>query len=280
MTDRARFLLCFVGLMAAFSTNAAAQISPGTLTGGASPWPVYVYDTEMLNKGDVIISGIGIVGFLADDSKSYSLYSGLDLGITRRFLISLAVSGSTSDTVGWQLDGTALHAKYKVVDRDSFDFAIAGNLERLPYMEEAGYTAFDSQILGIVQESAGGFAAYGQIGYSSRNQLFEGFAARYGFYGRAIVSGNFSYRHEGGLLRRSAAGRPERRAGHDLCNGICAGRFASRTDGIGRENAAPRQGRGSRDLLLRLWFGSAASLTIQVGIGILNPGFQGAQCAG
>jgi hypothetical protein len=210
ITYRIRLFLCLIALVAIFAMNAAAQIAPGTLTGGATPWPVYVYDTETLNKGNVILSGIGGVGFLADNSKSYSIYSGLDLGITNRFLISIAVSGSTGETTGWQLDDTVFHAKYKVVDRDSFDFAVAGNIERLPFMEDAGHTAFDGQIMGIVQKSAGQFAAYGQLGYSSRKQLFEGFGARYDFSGKAIVSGNFSYRHEGsfyeGLLPEDLIG--------------------------------------------------------------------------
>jgi len=210
MTNSVRFYVCLFVFAAAFTLNATAQISPGALTGGASPWPVYVYDTEELQKGNVILSGIGGVGFLADNTKSYSIYSGLDLGITNRLLISFAVSGSSGESAGWQIDDTVIHAKYKVVDRDSLDFALAGNLERLPSMEDAGYSAFDGQIIGIIQKSMGEFAAYGQIGYSSRKQMFEGFGARYDFYGKAIISGNFSYRHDGdfylGLLPEDMSG--------------------------------------------------------------------------
>jgi hypothetical protein len=197
MTYRFRLFLCSIAFVAAFSLNAAAQISPGSLTGGASPWPVYVYDTETLEKGNVIVSGIGGVGFLADHTKSYSIYSELDLGITDRFIVAFAVSGSSDETTDWKLDDTVIHAKYKAVDRDIVDFAVAGIVERLPYMEDSGHSIYDGQIIGIVQAGKGGFAAYGQIGYSSRKQLFEGVGASYDIAGKVIVSGNFSYRHEG-----------------------------------------------------------------------------------
>ncbi len=196
MADRVRLLLLSLLLLTAFTVNVAAQISSETLT-GASPWPVYVYDTETLEKGNVILSGVGGIGFLADDSKSYSVYSGLDLGITNRFLVSVAVSGSGSESSSWKIDSGVFHAKYKLIDRDTFAFALAGNLERLPYMKDAGYSAYDGQVMAVAQKSIGGFAAYGQIGYSSRKQAFEGAGARYDFFGKAIVSGNFSYRHDG-----------------------------------------------------------------------------------
>ena len=210
MTHRVGLFLWSIAFLLLFSGGAVAQISPGTVTGGASPWPVYVYDTETLQKGNVIVSGIGGVGFKGDNTKSYSIYSGLDLGITERFLISFAVSGSSGESTGWQLDDTIIHAKYKVVDKESVDFAIAGTLERLPFMKDAGYTPYDGQIMGIIQKSVGGFAAYGQVGYSSRKQAFEGFGARYDFSGRIILSGNFSYRHSGdfykGLLPEDISG--------------------------------------------------------------------------
>jgi hypothetical protein len=210
MTYCSRLFLCSIAFVVLFSSSAAAQISPGTVTGGASPWPIYVYDTETLEKRNVILSGIGGVGFLGDKSRSYSIYSGLDLGITDRFLVSFAVSGSSGESTNWQLDDTVFHAKYKVVDRDTFNFAVAGTLERLPFMKNAGYTPYDGQIMGIVQKSVGGFAAYGQVGYSSRKQAFEGFGARYDIFGKAIVSGNFSYRHDGdfykGLLPEDITG--------------------------------------------------------------------------
>lgn len=198
MTRRFKLFLCFLGLAMMFSLDAVAQISPGSVT--SSPWPVYVYDTETLQGGNIIISGVGGVGFLADDSQSYSIYSSLDFGITDRFLISFAASGSSDDSSSWKLDDTILHAKYKVMDGEGFDFAVAGMLERLPYMEDAGFSAFDGQIIGIAQKNIGAFAAYGQVGYSSRKQVFEGIGARYDILGRAIVTGNFSHRHEGGFF--------------------------------------------------------------------------------
>jgi hypothetical protein len=201
MENRMRWFLLFFTLGAMFAVHATAQIS--TLT-GASPWPVYVYDTETLPKRSVILSGIGGTGFLADGTKSYSAYSGLDLGVTDRFLVSVAVSGSTDDSKSWDIDDTVVHAKYKVVDRDRFDFAIAGNLERLPLMKDAGYSAFDGQVFAAAQASVGSFAAYGQVGFSSRKQVFEGGGARYDFFGRAIISGNFSYRHDGDFYRGKA----------------------------------------------------------------------------
>jgi len=77
-------------------------------------------------------------------------------------------------------------------------------------MEDSGHTPYDGQVMAILQKSAGDFAAYGQIGYSSRKQLFEGVGARYDFSGKAILSGNFSYRHEGdffeGLLPEEISG--------------------------------------------------------------------------
>jgi hypothetical protein len=198
MTYRFRLLLCFVSLVTAFSLNAVAQISPGSVT--SAPWPVYVYDTETLQKGNIIISGVSGIGFLADDTNSYSIYSSLDFGITDRLLVSVAASGSSDDSSSWGLDDTILHAKYKVLDGESFDFAVAGMLERLPYMEDGGYSAFDGLVMGIVQKNVGAFGVYGQVGYSSRNQVFEGFGARYDILGRAIVTGNFSHRHEGNFF--------------------------------------------------------------------------------
>ena len=197
MNYRFRLLLVSIGFVMAFCLDAAAQISPGEVTGGASPWPVYVYDTEMLEKGNVIVSGIGGVGFLGDGTRSYSIYSELDLGITSRFLVATAVSGSRGEASNWNLDDTVIHTKCRILDKDTVDFAVAGIVERLPYMKESGYSAYDGQIIAIVQAGAGGFATYGQIGYSSRKQVFEGIGARYDFAGKAIVSGNFSYRHDG-----------------------------------------------------------------------------------
>lgn len=204
MTKYARLLLFFAGLWLIFTISAAAQISPGSVS--SSPWPVYVYDTETLERGMIVVSGVGGIGFLGDGTKSYSIYSGLDLGITNRFLVSVAVSGSRSEGSGWGIDDTIIHAKYKIVRRETFEFAIAGNLERLPYMEDAGYTPYDGQVIAIAQKSAGPFAVYGQIGYSSRKQPFEGFGARYDILGRAVVSGNFSYRHDGDFLKTLPAG--------------------------------------------------------------------------
>ena len=210
MTYSHRWLLFSMVFAFMFSSMAEAQIAPGSVIGGASPWPVYVYDTETLDKGNVILSGIGGVGFLGDGSKSQSVYSGLDIGVTDRFLISFAVSGSSADNTDWKIDDLVFHAKYKMLDKDTFDFAIAGTMERLPFMKDAGYTPFDGQIMGIVQKSVGSFAAYGQVGYSSRKQAFEGFGARYDFLGKVIISGNFSYRHKGdfyeGLLPEEITG--------------------------------------------------------------------------
>jgi hypothetical protein len=190
-----------IGVVLVFSGSAAAQITPGSVTGGAAPWPVYVYDTETLERGSVIVSGIGGVGILPENSKSYSIYSGLDLGLSSRLLFSFAVSGSKGESTGWQLDDTVVHAKYKIFDGESFDFALAGIVERLPFMAESGYTPVDAQFVGIAQKSMGPFAAYGQMGYSSRKQLFEGVGARYDLFGKAIISGNLSYRHEGDFFK-------------------------------------------------------------------------------
>ncbi len=195
MICRVKCLMFFAGTLLVFSLNAVAQISPGSVT--SAPWPVYVYDTETLQKGSIILSGVGGIGFLADDTKSYSIYSSLDFGITDRLLLSIAASGSSDDSSDWKVDDTILHAKFKAVDGESFDVAVVGMLERLPYMEDAGYTPYDGQFIGIVQKDFGAFAAYGQVGYSSRKQAFEGFGARYDILGRVIVTGNFSHRHKG-----------------------------------------------------------------------------------
>lgn len=195
MKSHFKLLTTAIGLVLIFGLNAYAQISPGSVT--SAPWPVYVYDTETMPGGSIVFSAVGGIGFLADDTQSHSVYASFDFGITDRFLVSVAASGSSDETTDWKLDDTILHAKYRVVDGESLDFAVAGMLERLPYMDDAGFSAYDGQFMGIVQKTAGPFAAYGQVGYSSRKQVFEGFGARVDILGRAIVTGNFSHRHKG-----------------------------------------------------------------------------------
>lgn len=208
MTYRIRLFLCSIGFVLAFCVNAAAQIAPGSVS--SAPWPVYVHDTETLEEDNIIVSAIGGIGFLPDDTTSNSIYSELDLGISSRFLIAFAMSAAKDEASGWNFDDTVLHAKYKLLDGEKVDFAIAGSLERLPFMKETGHSAYDGQVIAIAQKSIGSYGIYGQIGYSSRNQVFEGFGAKYDFSGKAIVTGNFSYRHQGdffeGLLPEQISG--------------------------------------------------------------------------
>ena len=149
MTLCFRLFLGFIVLVLAFSLNAVAQISPGSVS--SAPWPVYVHDTETLVEGNIIISAIGGIGFLPDDTNSHSIYSELDLGISSRFLVAFAMSGSKDESSDWSLDDTVFHAKYKFWDGESVDFAVAGTLERLPYMRDTGHSAYDGQIMAMAQ---------------------------------------------------------------------------------------------------------------------------------
>ncbi len=195
-----------------FQSAAQAQAPAGIATDSLVRWPPYVYDTEMPNRGRVVMSVVGGRSYTGGDLGDASLYSGLEIGLTDRLLLAIAGSTATSTAAATKLDEAAVEARYRFASeaRRRPALALGGSLKRVTFLEGTGVSPYEAQISLIAQKSAIGCSFYGQAGYTTRNQPFEGFGISRPLGERLVVSGNYSYRH-GRLFSKSVplpAGTP------------------------------------------------------------------------
>src|SRR5262249_56302876 len=89
-------------------------------------------------------------------------------------------------------------------------FAIASNIQRQTFLRGSGIWFYEGQFMIISEKEFRRLAIYGQAGYTTRNQPFEGLGIRTGL-GRLIFTANYSYKHGklfSGAVPAGAAPRP------------------------------------------------------------------------
>jgi outer membrane scaffolding protein for murein synthesis (MipA/OmpV family) len=73
--------------------------------------------------------------------------------------------------------------------------AIAVTVQRQTFLSGTGISPYEAQLAFISEKAVRGFAVYGQVGYTTRNQPFQGLGIRRSIGERLVVSGNYSYRN-------------------------------------------------------------------------------------
>jgi hypothetical protein len=184
-------------LVGAACVSASAQAPAGVATGSLTRWPPYVYDTETLNQGRIVFSTVGGVSHTGGTLRNTSLYSGLEIGVTDRLLVAVAGSTSFSNKAATKFDDFALHLRYRFASqsRGRPAFAIAGNIQRQAFLRGTGISPYEGQLMIISESRLRWFTIYGQAGYTTRNQPFEGLGLRKGIGDRLILTTNYSYKH-------------------------------------------------------------------------------------
>lgn len=176
---------------------AHAQAPAGIDTGSLTRWPPYVHDAETLNRGRIVMSLVGGHSLTGDRLRNSSLYMGLEFGLTNRFLVAVAGSTSVSSGAATKLDDAVVHLRYRIENESSRSpaFAVAATVQRQTFLRGTGISPYELQLALIAEKRMLGFAFYGQAGYTTRSQPFEGVGARRPIGERLIVSANYSYRH-------------------------------------------------------------------------------------
>jgi hypothetical protein len=184
-------------LLCGLSCVALAQAPAGIDTGSLTRWPPYVHDAETLNRGRIVMSLVGGHSVSGDRLRNSSLYMGLEVGLTNRFLVAVAGSTSVSSGAATKLDGAVVQMRYRVANESlrSPAFAIAATVQHQTFLRGTGISPYELQLALIAEKAMLGFAFYGQAGYTTRSQPFEGVGVRRTIGERLIVSGNYSYRH-------------------------------------------------------------------------------------
>jgi len=191
---------------------AGAQAPAGVSTGSLTRWPPYVYDTETLNQGRLVFSTVGGLSHTGGDLRNSSLYSGFEIGVTDRLLLAVAGSTSFSSAVATKLDDVVMHLRYRFSTGSGGrpSFAIASNIQRQTFLRGTGISLYEGQFMIISEREFRRLAIYGQAGYTTRNQPFEGMGIRTGS-GRLNFTANYSYKHGklfSGAVPAGAAPRP------------------------------------------------------------------------
>jgi hypothetical protein len=129
----------------------------------------------------------------------------LEFGVTNRLLVAVAGSTSFSNTAATKLDDVVMHLRYRFSSGSGGrpSFAIAANIQRQAFLRGTGISPYEGQLMIISEKGFGRFTIYGQAGYTTRNQPFEGLGVRRGIGDRLILTGNYSYKH-GRLFTYSA----------------------------------------------------------------------------
>ena len=177
--------------------SAVAQAPAGLSTGSLTRWPPYVYDTETLNKGRLVFSTVGGPSHTGGDLRNSSLYAGFEIGVTDRLLLAVAGSTSFSSAVATKLDDVVMHLRYRFSTGSGGrpSFAIASNIQRQTFLRGTGISLYEGQFMIISEKEFRPVAIYGQAGYTTRNQPFEGLGVRTGIGQRLIFTANYSYKH-------------------------------------------------------------------------------------
>lgn len=177
--------------------TARAQAPAGVSTGSLTRWPPYVYDTETLNQGRIVYSTVMGLSHTGGALRNTSLYSGLEFGVTDRLLVAVAGSTSFSNTAATKLDDVAMHVRYRFCSESGGRpaFAIGGNIQRQAFLKGTGISPYEGQLMIISEKGLHWFTIFGQAGYTTRNQPFEGVGVRKPIGQRLILTGNYSYKH-------------------------------------------------------------------------------------
>jgi hypothetical protein len=140
---------------------------------------------------------VGGLSHTAGVLRNETVYSGLEIGVTDRLLIAFAGSTSFSNRAATKLDDVVVHARYRFSKESPGRpvFAIAANVQRQVFLKGTGISPYEGQLMIISEKALGRFALYGQAGYTTRNQPFEGIGLRRTIGERLILTGNYSYRH-------------------------------------------------------------------------------------
>ena len=191
-------------LLCVFACVAHAQAPAGIDTGSLTRWPPYVHDAETLDRGRIVMSLVGGHSVTDDRLGNNPLYMGLEFGVTNRFLVAVAASTSVSSGAATKLDDAVVHLRYRIANESprSPAFAVAATVQRQTFLRGTGISPYELQLALIAEKAMLGFAFYGQAGYTTRSQPFEGVGVRRPIGERLIVSANYSYRH-GGLFETS-----------------------------------------------------------------------------
>ena len=184
-------------LLCASTCVARAQAPAGIDTGSLTRWPPYVHDAETLNRGRIVMSVVGGHSITGDRLRNSSLYMGFEFGLTDRFLLAVAASTSVSSSAATKVDDAVVHLRYRIANESSTRpaFAVAATLQRQTFLAGTPISPYEFQLALITEKAMRGFAFYGQAGYTSRSQPFEGVGVRRALGERLIVSANYSYRH-------------------------------------------------------------------------------------
>jgi hypothetical protein len=184
-------------LLCGFACVAHAQAPAGIDTGSLTRWPPYVHDAETLDRGRIVMSLVGGHSLTGDRLRNSSLYMGLEFGLTNRFLLAVAGSTSVSSGAATKLDDAVVHLRYRIANESpgSPAFAVAATAQRQTFLRGTGISPYELQLALIAEKGMLGFAFYGQAGYTTRSQPFEGVGVRRTIGERLIVSANYSYRH-------------------------------------------------------------------------------------
>jgi hypothetical protein len=180
-----------------FCSSAPAQAPAGIDTGSLTRWPPYVHDAETLNRGRIVMSLVTGYGLTGDRLRNTSLYAGLEFGLTDRLLLAVAGSTSFSNGAATKLDDAVVHLRYRFTNESTRRpaVAIAATVQRQTFLDGTGISPYEAQFSLISEKTLAGLAFYGQAGYTTRNQPFEGLGVRRAIGERLVISGNYSYRH-------------------------------------------------------------------------------------
>ena len=189
--------LASVVLVGCFCCSARAQAPAGIDTGSLTRWPPYVHDAETLNRGRIVMSLVSGHSVTGDHLRNTSLYAGLEFGLTDRLLLAVAGSTSFSNGAATKLDDAVVQLRYRFANESTRRpaVAIAVTVQRQTFLGGTGISPYEAQFSLVSEKALGGFAFYGQAGYTTRNQPFEGLGIRRSIGERLVVSGNYSYRH-------------------------------------------------------------------------------------
>jgi hypothetical protein len=140
------------------------------------------------------------------------LYSGFEIGVTDRLLLAVAGSTSFSSAVATKLDDVVMHLRYRFSTGSGGrpSFAIASNIQRQTFLRGTGISLYEGQFMIISEKEFHRVAIYGQAGYTTRNQPFEGLGVRTGIGQRLIFTANYSYKHAGLFNSSAPAMTPSR----------------------------------------------------------------------
>jgi hypothetical protein len=191
-----KFGIRLIVVGASLCAVARAQAPAGIDTGSLTRWPPYVHDVETLERGRIVMSLVSGHSVTADRLRNTSLYAEMEFGLSNRLLLAIAGSTSFSNSAATKLDDAVIHLRYRFNDESTRRpaLAFAFTAQRQTFLGGTGISPYEAQFALISEKAVRHFAIYGQTGYTTRNQPFQGVGVRRAI-GRLVISGNYSYRY-------------------------------------------------------------------------------------